>query len=551
MRKILIQDKGFIAKKGKGANYSNYIIEGVGLTIYDRHNADFEYNLTGWVLKTDDKSFAGRTVEDLMSALKEIVNSYNLTQYSEMKKDVLVVYTNRLRELHAYLRKYVTNSFNINGADFKDDKAYFQVLDFIEFRQCWNKDMITARQIQHWAYSMWTYLFEGDKKVYLTSNGVTRNKIKMACKATKCTLGEDIFPDTHSRYMFYKNSAHGGICYYNKTGDFKKDIIEVDLTSAYTYCYTLPLPMSKGEFIDPNTQTDDLTIGEYVITFKNTARQLSTIKDIDKKEFDHSGEEVTQHFYLTSVDLKTIKMFATIINIKCLSLVRFEAGQLPKEYLDVLVGFYIKKQTTKGGERAVWKICLNGCSGNAIRNIEQVDFKNYNHKELVPQWGAFIISYCRQIICEVGKDLTKWYYSDTDCLFTTKKSLNRIEEWNDKARNHNKELCEKYGYDYEVLKDLGTFKVEAEITRMKIMGNKHYCYETKDHKVVVKAAGCDKKTMDKSNIFELDEMPIGQKEIFFDYTENGYVRYTTENKALYRLWLMAQEMLKGKEDYLK
>lgn len=548
---MLVQDKGFKAQKGKGANYSNYVIEGVGLTIYDRHNADFEYNLIGWVLKTDDKSFAGRTVEDLMSALKEIVNSYNLTQYSEMKKDVLVVYTNRLRELHAYLRKYVTNSFNINGADFKDDKAYFQVLDFIEFRQCWNKDMITARQIQHWAYSMWTYLFEGDKKVYLTSNGVTRNKIKMACKSTKCTLGEDIFPDTHSRYMFYKNSAHGGICYYDKTGDFKKDIIEVDLTSAYTYCYTLPLPMSKGEFIDPNTQTDDLTIGEYIITFKNTSRQLSTIKDIDKKEFDYSGEEVTQHFYLTSVDLKTIKMFATIINIKCVSLVRFEAGQLPKEYLDVLVGFFLKKQTTKGGERAVWKICLNGCSGNAIRNIEQTDFKKYNHKELVPQWGAFIISYCRQIICEVGKDLTKWYYSDTDCLFTTKKSLNRIEEWNEQARNHNKELCDKYGYDYEVLKDLGTFKVEAEITRMKIMGNKHYCYETKDHKVIVKAAGCDKKTMDKSNIFELDEMPIGQKEIFFDYTENGYVRYTTENKALYRLWLMAQEMLKGKEDYLK
>lgn len=548
---MLVQDKGFKAQKGKGANYSNYIVEGVGLTIYDRHNSDYEYNLTGWVLKTDDKSFAGRTVENLMSALKEIVNSYNLTQYSEMKKDILVVYTNRLRELHAYLRKYVTNSFNINGADFKDDKAYFQVLDFIEFRQCWNKDMITARQIQHWAYSMWTYLFEDDKKVYLTSNGVTRNKIKMACKATKCTLGEDIFPDTHSRYMFYKNSAHGGICYYDKTGDFKKDIIEVDLTSAYTYCYTLPLPMSKGEFIDPNTQTDYLTIGEYIITFKNTSRQLSTIKDIDKKEFDHSGEEVTQHFYLTSVDLQTIKMFANILNIKCLSLVRFEAGQLPKEYLDVLVGFYIKKQTTKGGERAVWKICLNGCSGNAIRNIEQTDFKNYNHKELVPQWGAFIISYCRQIICEVGKDLTKWYYSDTDCLFTTKKSLNRIEEWNEKARNHNKELCEKYGYDYEVLKDLGTFKVEAEIIRMKIMGNKHYCYETKQHKVVVKAAGCDKKTMDKSNIFELDEMPIGQKEIFFDYTDNGYVRYTTENKALYRLWLMAQEMLKGKEDYLK
>ena len=552
MKRMLCQDKGYVAKKGKGANYSNYIIEGVGLTIYDRHNEEFEYDLTGWVLKTDDKAFAGRTVEDLMSALKELVDYYCLKRYSEMKKDVLVIYTNRERDLHAYLRKYVTNSFNIHGADFPEDKAYFQVLDFIEFRQCWNKDMCTARQIQHWAYDMWTYLFTDDKKVHLTSNGVTRFKIKQACKKTKCTLGEDIFPKTITRYNFYKNSAHGGICYFDKAEDITKKIIEADLTSAYTYCYTLPLPMSEGEYIDPNTQTDDLTIGEYILTFKNTARQLSTIKDIRKKEFDYSGEEVTQHFYLTSVDLETIKKFATIINIKCVSLVRFDAGQLPKEYLDVLVGFYLKKQTTKGGERAVWKICLNGCSGNAIRNITQTEFNNYKHKELVPQWGAFIISYCRQIICDLGINLTEWLYSDTDCVFCkdTKANRNLIDKWNEQAHKHNLELCEKFGYPYEDLKDLGTFKIEEKIVRMKIIGNKHYCYQTTDGRVVVKAAGCDKKTMDKTNIFDKEEMPIGQKEVGYGYTETGYYRYTTSNKEQYRMYLIAHEILKGKEDYL-
>lgn len=553
MEKILVKDKGFSKEKGGGANFSYYIVEGFGLTLYDRHNSEFEYSLTGWVLKSDSKSFAGRTVEDLMSVLKKLCKDYCLTQYTSMKKDIIVIYTNRLRDLHAYLKDYVTGSFNIAGADFNQDKAYFQVLDFIEFRQCWNQDMCTARQIQHWAYSMWKYLFTEDKKVHLTSNGVTRFKVKQACKKTKCTLGEDIFPTTHTKYMFYKNSAHGGICYYGKTGNLSKKIIEADLTSAYTYCYTLPLPMSKGEFVDPNTQTDGLTIGEYIITFKNTSRQLSTIKDIDKKEFDHSGEEVTQHFYLTSVDLETIKKFATIINIKCVTLVTFEAGQLPKEYLDVLVGFFLKKQTTKGGERAVWKVCLNGVSGNSIRNIEQADFNGYNHKELVPQWGAFIISYCRQIICDLGINLTEWLYSDTDCVFCKDTKANRklIDKWNEQAHKHNLELCEKFGYPYEDLKDLGTFKIEEEITRMKIIGNKHYCYQTVDGRVVVKAAGCDKKTMDKTNIFDRDEMPIGQKEVGYGYTENGYYRYTTDNKAYYYLYLQARELLKGKEDYLK
>ena len=553
MKKLLVQDKGFKREKGGGANYSNYIVEGFGLTLYDRKNSWFEYHLTGWVLKSDSKSFAGRTVEDLMSVLKKLCKKYKLTQYTAMKKDVLVIYTNRLRELHAYLKEYITSSFNIDedskfNADFDDDKAYFQVLNFIEFRKCWDEDKITARQIQHWAYDMWTYLFYDDKKVYLTPNSVTRNKIKIGCKKTKCTFGVDIFPSTLPRYKYYKKAAHGGICYFDKKGYKEGPIKEYDLTSAYTYCYTLPLPITKGEFLDKTLwdKTDKLTIGTYRITFKNTAKQLSTIKDVNDKTFDVSGEEVTQEFKLTSVDLQTIKKFATIINIECDTLIVFEAGQLPKEYLDVLVGFFIKKQTTTGGERAVWKTGLNGISGNSIKNIEtSKEFDSYNHKELVPQWGAFIISYCRQIVCDTGLQLKGWYYSDTDCVFCkdTEANTKIIDKWNEQARNHNKELCEKYGYPYEVIKDLGTFKVEADITRMKVIGNKHYCYETTDHKVVVKAAGCDKKTMDKSNIFDLEEMPIGQKECAFVYTKNkGYARFTTKDKKIYKLWLVMQEM---------
>ena len=563
VEKLLVKDKGYNPVKGGGSNYSNYLVEGIGLTFKDVPDLDHSCHfMTEWEITTSTETYTGSTVEELLATLESFIALYDLKSYTKLKKDVLVIYTNRLRDLYCYLYNHITNSFLIEKLE--KNIGYFQVFNFIELRQCWNKDLKDSKKICYWAYNMFKFSFVPDKFVFLTESSVGRKLIKRYCKKAGCHLGEEIFPDTYTRYNMYKKAAHGGICYCACPGvDFQEPMIEVDLKSAYIYCYTLDMPLSAGEDINPKlwNKVSELTIGKYEITFSNTAGQLSTIKDIDDHNFDCSGDVVTQTFRLTSVDLNTIrKLCDDIKKINCVSLTKFESGRLPKAYIDTLIHFFYMKETTTNGERAVWKIALNGCYGNAIRNLTKQEFKKYNYKELAPQWGAFITSYCRQLVIDLGITIDCWRYSDTDCIFCKDLPSNRkkIENYNKKARAHIKKLCDDYGYDYNVIKDLGSFIIEDEIVRFRAIGNKQYAYKTKSGKVVVKAAGCEKQDHYDDSVFELEVMPIGIKECDYKlvktptksdkyYAETSYSTVVTDKPEVYHKWLELRELIYGKK----
>ena len=533
MKKIKVKEKGY---NNKGSMFTNYVVEPTSIIIDTYEDEKMFCNfLTNWTMRIGKKTYTGETIDDLLNTLKVVSLDYCLTTYDSNNKDVLVIYTNRLRELYCFLYNYVTDKFLVDtlvddgfGHKYHSivNKGYFQVLDHIEFRRCWDNKCDTLEKIYEWSDIMWTHLFEKDNKCYLTENSVTRNKIKNACKKAKCTLGEEIFPYNPYRYNVYKNAAHGGVITYDEIGDTEYNVImiEADLKSAYIFCYTLPMPISEGEKIDPNTKTNDLTIGKYNLTFRNTSTYISTIKDVNEENFDCSGELTTQTFYLTSVDLETIKKVAKVKKIDCTELYRFESGTLPKAIIDVLIEFFISKEKNDkdSGQYKVAKVMLNGCYGNCIRNLTNYEIKDYKYAQLVPQWGAFITSYCRKIIVDTGINIYKHRYSDTDCIFCdkTQNNLDKIAEWNEKARKHVKEICDLYGYPYEDIKDLGSFIVEEEnIVRMKIVGNKQYAYETlqkgpKD--VIVKAAGCVKQDKYSWEDLKGDTMPIGDWEGSFE-----------------------------------
>lgn len=572
MKKIKVKEKGY---NKQGSLFTNYIVEGAGITIDTYEDKEVCCNfLNSWSMRIGDKAYTGETVDDLLNTLKAVSLDYGLTTYSENLKDVLVIYTNQLRELYCFLYNYVTDKFlvdtivdvGVGKTHSIINKGYFQVLDHIEFRKCWDsKDCKTLDQITDWAILMWNDLFEKDKKCYLTENAVTRTTIHRECKKAKCTLGKDIFPYNPYLYNLYKGAAHGGVVTYDSVGDTKDEpiiMIEADLKSAYIFCYTLPMPISAGERIDPNTKTNDLTIGVYKITYKNTSRYLATIKDIYDRNFDLSGELVTQEFFLTSVDLETIKKVAKVKKIECTELYRFDSGLLPKAIIDVLIRFFIDKEKNdkNSGLYKVAKIILNGCYGNAILNMSDYDIKNGKFTDLVPQWGAFITSYCRKIIIDTGLGIYKHRYSDTDCIFCdkTQNNLDCIENWNKQARKHIRELCDLYGYNYEDIKNLGSFIIEEKnIVRMKIVGNKQYAYETAEkgpEDVIVKAAGCVKQDKYSWEDLKEDEMPIGDWEGKFEiievpcsnngrYAETSYWRVHTNDPKKRRAILKVESIM--------
>ena len=535
MDKIKVKEKGY---NKQGSIYTNYIVESAGITIKTFEDKEIYCNfLTSWSMCIGNKSYTGETIDDLLNTLKNVSLDYCLTTYNSNLKDVLVIYTDSLRELYAFLYNYVTDKFLIDtliddgfGHKFHSivDKGYFQVLDHIEFRKCWDKKCDTTEKITDWSKMMWEHLFSKDKKCYLTENASTRGKIKDACKKAKCTLGEEIFPHNPLLYNKYKSAAHGGVLYYNEAGEWGVDepilMIEADLKSAFIFCYTLPMPITAGEKIDPKTKTNDLTLGRYTITFRNKSTYLFTIKDMDENNFDCSGDLVTQEFMLTSVDLESVKKVAKIKKIECTELYRFDSGILPKPIIDTLMAFFIDKEKydKNSGLYKVAKIILNGGYGNCIRNLTHYEIKNYKYDQLVPQWGAFITSYCRKIIIDTGIEIYRHMYSDTDCIFCdmTQANLDVIEKWNEQARNHMKEICDLYGYPYEDVKDLGSFIIEEKnIVRFKIVGNKQYAYETAERgpeDIIVKAAGCEKQSEYSWDDIKGDKMPIGNREGQFD-----------------------------------
>ena len=560
MKRLTVKERGFSLKKGEGAYFSNYVVEGIGLTFTDFvDNKEMCSFMVGWEVTTQSQTFTGNDIYDLLDLLKKFIKDYKLTQYSNTKKDILIIYTNELKKLYCYLYNYVSNAFIIDKSN--ENKGYFQVMNFIEFRQCFNKELSNSVDIAKYGNDLFEYIFVPHKIAPFTESGVSRKIIKQNCSKAKCTLGKDIFPEDYDLYTLYKGSAHGGICFsVANYHDFKYDMLAVDLKSAYSYCYTLPLPITAGEEVDTDKWNEyDNFIGEFTITFKNKARQLSVIHDIEDKKFDITGDKVTQTFRLNNIYLNIILRYIKVYKIECSELYTFEVDTIPKPYLDTIINFFIKKETTKGGERASWKIGLNGISGNTIRNLTYDMFKDYSDKELPPQWGSFLMAYCFRTIVEMGEQVDGWIYSDTDsiyCLDTTK-TRKAIEDYNQKAQAHNNWLCEEYGYDFEVLKNLGNFIIENKIIRFRAIANKQYAYKCESGAVIVKAAGCVKQPYYSDEVFESREMPIGNKVIDMwlveephtvvkdgkkYYAETSYFEVTTNNNKMYRAYAMAKAL---------
>ena len=559
MKRLTVKERGFSLKKGEGAYFSNYVVEGIGLTFTDFvDNKEMCSFMVGWEVTTQSQTFTGNDIYDLLDLLKKFIKDYNLTQYSNTKKDVLVIYTNELKKLYCYLYNYVSNAFIIDKTN--EDKGYFQVMNFIEFRQCFNKELSNSVDIAKYGNDLFEYIFVPHKIAPFTESGVSRKIIKQNCSKAKCTLGKDIFPEEYDLYRLYKGSAHGGICFsIANYHDFKYDMLAVDLKSAYSYCYTLPLPVTAGEEGDTKKWNEyDNFIGEFTITYKNKARQLSVIRDVDDKKFDITGEKVTQTFRLNNIYLNVILRYIKVYKIECNEIYTFEVDTIPKPYLDTIINFFIKKETTKGGERASWKIGLNGISGNSIRNLTYDMFKNYSDKELPPQWGSFLMAYCFRTVVEMGEQVDGWIYSDTDSIYCldTPKTRKAIDNYNHNAQAHNKWICEEYGYDFEVLKNLGNFIIENKIIRFRAIANKQYAYKCESGVVIVKAAGCVKQPYYSDEVFECREMPIGNKVIEFRfveepntvtkdgkkyYSETSYFEATTNNNEVDRAYMALKE----------
>ena len=506
-----------------GNSYSVYHEIGFGLTIKST-TIDTIGTITGWELYNSqlDKLKIGSSKEDLMIFLNQLIIDYNLKYYSKAKKDLIIIYTDNIEKVLGFLYSIVTNVFS--------DK-YIEILNFIEVRNIskW-KDLHNAVEIGQYAQFLIDTLFVPDKYFYLTPNQVPRKRIS---KSVNCDIAKTIFPTTYGEYQRYRKALFGGIVYVPYKGLVIEDqLMCLDLTSAYIFDLLIELHCSTSfkledsdnfeYFLESTTQT---SIGFYKIKYFSESTKVRCFKSIDDMHFEPGEQEV--ECILTSIDLKNLKSLATIVSIECDWLYSSKLDHLPKYLLDEVVKQYKRKQELPNGDlRDLQKSIVNGIFGDCIKKIRSKKefYTAKNNPSLAPQWGIWCTAYARKNLLALATKMEGWVYSDTDSIycFDNEHNRNLLKEYNENAQRRIKEFCNEFGYDYDILKDLGTFKIEKIIKRFKAHAQKIYMYETIDGEFKLVAAGLDQHTIDVGpHLFETTKIDWGSRTIKV-VEENNY-----------------------------
>ena len=104
-------------------------------------------------------------------------------------------------------------------------------------------------------------------------------------------------------------------------------------------------------------------------------------------------------------------------------------------------------------------------------------------------------------------------------------------------------------YDYNKLDKLGTFVLKTTIRKFKALTHKIYMYATKDNKMVLKAAGSNKKTVDiDERLFTYNKIPVGER-IYGFVINKSYLEIKAvdeDAEALTELFVKIHALLKQK-----
>jgi hypothetical protein len=393
--------------------------------------------------------------------------------------------------------------------------TYFDVREYGHAGEFSSKDSILE----------WYPHFVAEKRAYLSPSQAQRKRLKKA--VGKDDTAKKIYPQNVGDYNYERAAIHGGITYAqdNSGRVYERPMLALDLTSAYIYALVVEshcmssrqkVPASDWENYVGNTCYG--SIGTYDIEYSFMFQYIRCFKDVEGKHLQNGHKKVRVVF--DNVDLTTFINLPHMVihSITCLKLREFKLDTVPQYYRDFSVANYIKKEELPRGSvaRDNQKECLNsGTYGECLvdifkyvkRETDETDadyqsrldhhlYKVIKSKTAkvatIPLWGVYALSYTKKHVFELATQLVGWRYSDTDSIYCDDTPENRVKirEYNCRVRADNKAFCDKYGYDYDKLKDLGTFKLEAKIIKFRSFGTKSYAYRTTDDVDVLHFAGC-------------------------------------------------------------
>lgn len=379
--------------------------------------------------------------------------------------------------------KEIAQSFKLDTMkgeiDYNKERPEGYIPDEIELDYVKNDVLIVAKAMRQ-------FLSKGYNRMTIASNALAH---------FKTTLKKDkwkyIFPELSMEVDgFCRKSYKGGFTYVNPK--YQGKIIEkgcvYDMNSMYPYTlYYLPMPIGIPEYFMGKPPDDKLYIihifVEYfavkkdhipTIQLKGSFRYLET-------EYLTEGEDVD--LYLTSVDYKLFKDHYDYDNLEEIEGYAFTSRTgLFKDYIDEFMEIKMK---TKGGERQIAKLFLNGLYGkfgSKIEKIKKIPYFEDNRvkfrretpelsKPVYIPLASFVTAYARDnIIRNAQRVYDRFVYCDTDSLHLIGTEVPDIPIDDSK---------------------LGYYKCESIFTNGKYLRPKTYI-ETIDGELSVKCCGMNK-----------------------------------------------------------
>ena len=547
MKKQKIYDTIYCAERGQGTG-AHYLKKGIGLRIFNHSDANMGY-FDGWELAiAPDTIYTGITKESLIAKFKELWPE--LTWHTENSRDKICVYTDNLDKVKGFFESYITEEF----------EGFYCILnDFYEVRPCerWmeiDKAKEDTMYIATQAQQIIDEYFVPGKYFYISPQQRNRKSLAKSKKAANNFVADAIYPSTYDVYKRERKGYFAGLLYYPYTGIIEEPMMVLDITSSYIFDLLIEKHVCSAKrrvkdldmwqyYLSSATKA---SFGIYTIKYAMPTNHITCFTDANGEKLQPGEHTVRMH--LTNVDLNNLLSLGYIKEVICEVLYEYDVDYLPEYVRESIIDAYIKKTEAKSkAEKAIRKPILNGYYGDTIRRYDTEDEfqESRNNIVMCPMWGIFTTSYSKKWLLGLALQMDGWYYSDTDSIICkdTKENRQKLEEFNAKIRDMIAEWCDKFGYDYNIMKDLGTFKVEAEITKMRVWKTKTYCYKTVTGEIILKAAGLVK------NSIELNEKLFYTKEL--DYTrssfplivpaavsktgEGYYVEFTPENKMQYYL----------------
>lgn len=507
----------FFKEKGKGGSYIPTV--GVGLTI-----DSFTHGKAGFIKKwtlaiAPDTIYEGTTQAEFIETLHKLWP--DATWRSEWSKDKIVIYTENVEKARGFFYKNVTEEFgkvrkNLRGEEVITNLFYIDIDVFFEIRSIsrWGKKDCSALEIANYAQHLIDTLFVPEKSFYLTPQQRGRKVLAKAGKNDP--IAGLSYPVNYDEYKMLRRGYFAGLLYMPYTGRvIEEPMMVLDITSSYIFDMLCePHVVSSRKRVDPSTwelyigAVNHASFGCYKIKYSCIKKFISSYTDINGKKLEQGEHEV--YMVLTSTDLETLMDVLQIDSLDCTWLYEYDMADLPKYFIDEIVKSYLLKATATKEEKPFRKSILNAWYGDTFRKYDKEEefWPTRLDPSVSPLWGIFITAYAKKWLFKLASKVKGWYYSDTDSIICLDTPENRalLADFNKTVQAKVKIFCDKYGYDYEQLKALGTFKVEAEIKRLKVWTTKTYAYEKTNGEVVLKAAGLHQKENADSSIFNKSEL---------------------------------------------